>query len=108
MTYLTENIFENILSYCDDRIERKQKKLMIKVLADLALLQTDLLSTIIKFKQLQIDLDYNEYVIHWFVKDKITDLLFISTYTNDIQFKNDFRFNKKLTDEFRNTLIYYK
>ena len=37
MTYFNKNIFENILSYCDDRIERKQKKLMNKVLADLSL-----------------------------------------------------------------------
>jgi hypothetical protein len=26
MTYLPENIFKNILAYCDDRIEREQKQ----------------------------------------------------------------------------------
>ena len=31
MTYLPENIFKNILAYCDDRIERKQKELQSKV-----------------------------------------------------------------------------
>ncbi len=27
MTFLPENIFKNILSYCDDRIERRQRQL---------------------------------------------------------------------------------
>jgi hypothetical protein len=35
MTYLPNHIFKNILAYCDDRIERKQKKLMNQVLNDL-------------------------------------------------------------------------
>ena len=108
MTYFTKNIFENILSYCDDRIERKQKKLMNKVIEDLSLLESDLLSTIIKITNDYLDLDYNEYVNHWYSPNQIFNLLFIATYTNDYQFEKDFRFNKELTDKFRNTLIYYK
>ena len=48
MTYFNENIFQNILSYCDDRIERKQKKLMNKVIKNLGLFQKDLLSVTFK------------------------------------------------------------
>ena len=31
MTYLSENIFKNILAYCDDRIERRQKDRMSNI-----------------------------------------------------------------------------
>ena len=41
MTYLPNDIFKNILAYCDDRIERKQKKLFNQVLNDLSAIYID-------------------------------------------------------------------
>ena len=57
MTYFTKNIFENILSYCDDTLEVKQKKLMDKTLALISLQPNDFLSTYI-FKDF---LDNNDF-----------------------------------------------
>ena len=47
MVYFTNNIFENILSYCDDRIERKQKELMEQTLLIISLQPNDFISTYI-------------------------------------------------------------
>ena len=41
MTYLPNDIFKNILAYCDDRIERKQKKLFNQVLNDITAIYID-------------------------------------------------------------------
>jgi hypothetical protein len=57
MVYFTNNIFENILSYCDDTIEVKQKNLMAKTLAVISLQPNDFLSTYI-FKDF---LDNNDF-----------------------------------------------
>ena len=35
MTYFTENILQNILSFCDDRIERRQKYYHNKLITDI-------------------------------------------------------------------------
>ena len=102
MTYFNENIFKNILSYCDDRIEVKQRKHKTNLLADLALLQEDQLSTIINFKQDLIGLDYNEYVNSWNEKDNILDLLDLSRYHED--FESDY--DNELTEDFIDVLIY--
>ena len=41
MTYFTKNIFENILSYCDDRIEVNQRKLNLEVMKDITFMGID-------------------------------------------------------------------
>ena len=41
MTYFTKNIFENILSYCDDRIEVNQRKLNLEVMKDITFMGKD-------------------------------------------------------------------
>ena len=41
MTYFTENIFKNILSYCDDKIEVKQRKLNLELMKDITFLGND-------------------------------------------------------------------
>lgn len=101
MTYFTKNIFKNILSYCDDRLEVKQRKHKTNLLADLALLQEDQLSTIIGYKQELIGLDYNEYVIHWNEKDNIFDLLDLSRYHED--YESDY--DNELTEDFLDVSI---
>ena len=41
MTYFNENIFKNILSYCDDRIEVKQRKLNLEIMKDITFMGKD-------------------------------------------------------------------
>ena len=106
MVYFTENIFKNILSYCDNRIERKQKKLMNNIIKDFTYLEKDLISSC--FQEIIND---NEYVISSFdeyikdeeIKTKINALLEYSTYDyNDEIFDN---YNIDLTNIFINKLI---
>jgi hypothetical protein len=56
MTYLPENIFKNILAYCDDRIEREQKNINKLIVRDITVLKA-LSNTII---QLSNDSDMNQ------------------------------------------------
>jgi hypothetical protein len=98
MTYFTENIFKNILSYCDDRIEVQQRKHKTNLLADLALLQEDLVSTII-----QLHLEDYDYSIDDYVNDdngvSIVDM-FIGSSQENID-----GFSSEKTNDFVNVLI---
>jgi len=41
MTYFSQDIFKNILSYCDDTVERKQKKIMKQICNDISAVYID-------------------------------------------------------------------
>ena len=41
MTHFPQDIFNNILSYCDDTVERKQKKIMKQICNDLSAVYID-------------------------------------------------------------------
>ena len=101
MTYLTENIFKNILSYCDDRIETKQKKLKSNLLADLSLFQEDQLSNTF---QIIIDdniygiTNYDDYINNQELTTTIMSLLHYTTYLED--YESDY--DNELTEDFLN------
>jgi hypothetical protein len=101
MTYFTKNIFQNILSYCDDRIERKQKKLKSNLLADLALFQEDQLSNtfqnIIDDNMYDIT-NYDDYINNEEITTTIMTLLHYTTYVEDYESNYD----NELTENFLN------
>ena len=41
MTHFPQEIFKNILSYCDDTVERKQKKIMKQICNDISAVYID-------------------------------------------------------------------
>ena len=104
MIYFTQNIFKNILSYCDDRIERKQKKLKSNLLADLSLFQEDQLSNI--FQNIIDDnmydiTNYDDYINNEEITTTIMSLLHYTTYVED--YESDF--DNELTEDFLNCFI---
>jgi len=101
MTYFTENIFKNILSYCDDRIEVNQRKHKTNLLADLALLQQDQLSIIFQniIDDNNFDItNYDDYVDNQEIQTTIMNILDYSTYIEE--YEDDF--DNELTEDFLN------
>ena len=101
MTYFTQNIFKNILSYCDDRIEVKQRNLKTNLLADLSLLQKDQLSitiqNIIDDNNFGIT-NYDDYINNEEITTTIMNLLHYTTYVEDYESNYD----NELTEDFLN------
>ena len=109
MTYLPNEIFKNILAYCDDRIERKQKKITEKIVSDIFMLnqykvsiisvnndksKDDLLKDFIIDALHKIMLDYfvdepeNLDTIH--IRNMGFDNIFLDSYDDDDEYLIDF------------------
>ena len=106
MTYLPTDIMKNVLDYCNDRIEVKQKKLKTKLLANLSLLQEDLISK--RFYDILEDnnfgiLTMDDYINEEEVRSKISDLLWETTYIENFY---EGHYDIDLTDKFIEELIY--
>ena len=99
MVYLNKHIFKNILSYCDDRIEKKQKYYKNQIINQLELLQKNQLSiiyqNIIDDNVYGIN-NYDDYINNEELPTTIMNLLEYSTYNED--YEDDF--NNELTDDF--------
>ena len=121
MTYFTKNIFENILSYCDNRIERKQKNLKSNVLEDMTFMGKDWFD-IERFTAINIleGFNYDHYIKYYNDTDYLGEYTFkgfiemfhefeadVDTWNFDDnfskkcqQFSNKFISNRKTTDYF--------
>ena len=104
MVYFTENIFKNILSYCDNRIERKQKKLMNNIIKDFTYLEKDLISSFIEYfvkRSWRVNMD--QYFLDKNIYLTLEEILYYSM--TDEEFRNMHWFNKSDTKKFKNKLI---
>ena len=121
MTYFTKNIFKNILSYCDDRIERNQRKHNLEVMKDITFMGKDWFD-IEKFTAINIlegfnydhyikcynDTDYlGQYTFKGFIEmfDEFEADIDVWDFDDNFsknfqQFSNKFISNRKTTDYF--------
>ena len=103
MTYFTENIFKNILSYCDDRIEVKQRFLRKKIINDLSNLEKDLLSiTFNSIIENSSDINsFDDYINNDEIKNNLFDLIDYASYDEDLNGE----FDNELIEDFLDSLI---
>jgi hypothetical protein len=103
MVYLNKNIFKNILSYCDDRIEVKQRKLNSKLISDLSLLQEDLLSCVYNFiieTSSNIN-NFDDYMNNDEIRNNLYDLIDFASYEDELSCE----FDNELIEDFLDVLI---